>query len=355
MKHYSIISREGEIIAYNLAEECKGCFAECKTGGKLIDECPKYGDSRRHGLISNSRGITFLCCNQTKTTKLFRDKLEGLAYAYYDLFIPRERLLEEIKLNEQMRVNRLIHNLTSINAHNIQEIYDLVPQEILTANYQSQLEYIKAEISKDLRKAALMFLRIAKHNIHMKSEFSIYRKLERSDAQLDFKSHQIQKVLMNVLHTFFVDFTNNGIFIEVESFYGRVLIDYESIQVALYHLIENASKYTKPDTNILIQFNEENEVVKITITMTSLFVEEDERDKIFIEGFSGKIAKENGLDGDGIGMWRINQMMALNRGRIEFNCGTTRLVSDGITYGENQIILTLPKAPERNFEKKKRY
>lgn len=344
MKHFSIVSKGGEPISINLAAECKKCMAECNSPGKLIEKCPKYGDSRRQGLISNNKGTTFLCCDETKTTKLFRDKLAGLSYAYYDLQIPKEKFEDEAKVNEQLRVNRLVHNLTSINAHNIQEIYDLVPQDILSANYQTQLDFIQKEIKKDVRKASLMFLRIAKHNIHMKSEFSIYRKLDRSDAELDLRRHPIQKVLLNVLHTFFVDFTNNGIFVEVGNYYGRVLVDYETIQVALYHLIENASKYTKPDTNILIQFNETDSATTITVTMTSLFVEEDEVEKIFIEGYSGKHAKQLGLHGDGIGMWRISQMMTLNKGSVKFINGTNRFISGGHVYGENQIILSFVKA-----------
>lgn len=344
MKHYSIISNAQETIAENLATECKDCFATCSTPGKVIEVCPKYGLLRRQGIIKNNRGTTFLCCDETKTTKLFRDKLEGLSYAYYDLQIPKEKYEADAKLNEQQSVNRLVHNLTSINAHNIQEIYDFVPQEILTSNYQTQLDFIQKEIKRDTKKACLVFLRIAKHNIHMKSEFSIYRKLDRSDAELELRSHPIQKVLMNVLHTFFVDFTNNNIFVEVENYYGRVRIDYETIQVAIYHLIENASKYTKPETNILIQFKDYPTTVEVIFTMTSLFIEDDEVDKIFIEGYSGKAAKQSKLNGDGIGMWRINQMIRLNKGSIEINNGKTKIISDGSTYGENQIILKFVRA-----------
>lgn len=344
MKHYSITSNLGEEIAVNLAIECNTCFKECISVGKLIPVCPKYGMERRQGKITNNKGTTFLCCDETKTTKLFRNKLEGLSYAYYDLQIPKLKYESDTKISEQLKVNRLVHNLTSINAHNIQEIYDLVPQEILTSNYDTQLEFIQKEIKRDSKKAALMFLRIAKHNIHMKSEFSIYRKLDRSDSDLEFRNHPIQKVLMNVLHTFFVDFTNNGIFVEVENYYEKVRIDYETIQVALYHLIENASKYTKPNTNILIQFKEDASHVKVIFTMTSLFIEDDEVEKVFIEGYSGKAAKQSKQNGDGIGMWRIEQMMKLNKGVIELINGKNRLLSEGLTYGENQIILKFVKA-----------
>src|SRR5699024_6844920 len=96
--------------------------------GKVVD-CPLYYTKRRNGKIHNNNGVTFLCCANTKTTKLFKEKLGALAYAYYDLKIPIESINTNIKIKEQRRVNRLVHNLTTINGKTIQEIYDLVPQE----------------------------------------------------------------------------------------------------------------------------------------------------------------------------------------------------------------------------------
>ncbi len=344
MKHYSIVSKFGEVVAVNLTSECVTCFENCVSKGELINPCPKYDDQRRQGKITNNRGTTFLCCDETKTTKLFRDKLEGLSYAYYDLVIPRVKYESEAKVLEQQRVNRLVHNLTSINAHNIQEIDDLVPQELLVTNYQTLLDFLQKEIKRDSKKAALMFLRIAKHNIHMKSEFSIYKKLNRSDVVLDFSSHPIKKVILNVLHTFFTDFTNKYIYVKVSDYKGKVKIDYESIQVALYHLIENASKYSMPESNINIEFDETELHVNVYFNMRSLYIDQEEVDKIFVEGYSGKAAKECKLNGDGIGMWQINQMMILNKGKVEIRCGTEIIEMDTINYSDNSIILTFIKA-----------
>lgn len=343
IKHFSITSISGEAIAINLATECKTCFINCSTSGSLVNECPKYGGQRRQGKITNTKGTTFLC-DQTKTTKLFRDKLEGLSYAYHDLVIQKTKVENETKLVEQQRVNRLVHNLTSINAHNIQELYDLVPQDVLSTNYQSQLDFIQKEIKRDAKKAALMFIRIAKHNIHMKSEFSIYKKLDRNDAVLELSSHPIKKVLLNILHTFFVDFTNNDIYVSVSEYVGRVKIDYESIQVALYHLIENASKYTMPNSNINITFNEVGQLVNVSFKMKSLLIDSDEKEKIFIEGYSGKAACNCQLNGDGIGMWQINQMVKLNNGTVTVKCGQESIKLNGIPYADNEIILTLTKS-----------
>jgi hypothetical protein len=343
MKHFSIISKMNEVVSENLLSECKICVRGCNSPGILIENCPKYGDKRRQGKITNTQGTTFLCCDETRTTKLFRDKLDGLSYAYHDLQIPKAQYEYEAKIAEQQRVNRLVHNLTSINAHSIQEIYDLVPQEILTSNYETQLTYIQNEINKDVRKAAMMFLRIAKHNLQMKSEFSIYRKLDRSDASIEFREHSIQKVLMNVLHTFFVDFADKGIFVEVENYFGKVSIDYETIQIALYHLIDNTSKYAKPDNKISIKFREQLTTVDVILSMTSLFIEQEEVKELFDEGYSGKAAKNAELHDDGIGMWRIKQMMTLNKGSVEVVNGKVKVITDGLPYGVNQIILKFMK------------
>ena len=190
----------------------------------------------------------------------------------------------------------------------------------------------------------MMFLRIAKHNIHMKSEFSIYRKLDRDDnADLEFKSYPIRIVVLNVLHTFFGDFTSKNVYVKVSDYFGKVFIDYETIQVALYHLIENSSKYTKTDSTIFIDFFEEYNDVIVSMEMVSLHIPVNEREKIFKEGVSGVSAKKLGKSGDGIGMWRIKQMIELNKGSIEVNCGEEIENFRGVDFSKNTFKFRLKK------------
>lgn len=344
MNHFQILDTDENVISQNLENDCIKCYNDCNSPGNIFVDCPIYHKNRRQGKIKNKKGITFLCCDKTKTTKLFREKLEALSYAYYDLIIPREQIISEIKKTEQTKVNRLVHNLTSINAHNIQEIYNLIPQEILASNWRTQVEFIEKELISKSNKASMMFLRIAKHNIHMKSEFSIYRKLDRDDnANLEFKEYPFRIVLLNVLHTFFGDFTSKNIYVKVSDYFGKIFIDYETIQVALYHLIENSSKYTKTDSTIYIDFHEKDEQVIMEMEMTSLYIPKNERDKIFLEGISGSTAKKLGKSGDGIGMWRIKQMVLLNKGVVEVNCGDEIESFRGIDFTKNIFKIKLRK------------
>lgn len=340
MKHFQIIDNKKSVISENLTDNCKVCLANCDFKGKQINYCPEYGGSRKQGLRITNASNCFLCCDETKTTKLFRQKMEALSYSLPDLKIP----INEIRIEEQKKVNRLVHNLTSINAHNIQEIYDLVPQEILSQNWRKQLEFIKEEIRRDLDKAALTFLRIAKHNTHMRSEFSIYRKIERDDnIELEKRNHKLRNVLLNTLHTFFSDFSKRNIYVDVAEFYYEVKFDYETIQVAFYHLIENAAKYTLPDTTIYITASDDSNEVSLKFKMISAHVLPDEKDDVLKEGKSGEMARKMNRQGDGIGMWRINQMLEINEGSFETQFGGIKERKMGFDFSDNLFILKFAK------------
>ncbi len=340
MTHFYLESSEKLIISQNLAKECKKCLKKDISIGKMVSYCDKYNDKRRAGKIKNKNGTFFLCCSKTKTTKLFRQKLEALAYAYPDIALSRDIIKNEIKCIEQQKVNRLVHNLSSINGYNIQEIYNFVPQNAISSSWDEQLNIIKKEIENNPEDAATLFLRIAKNNLHMKSEFSIYRKLARNETvKLETKTHDIRKVLLNVLHTFFSDFSDKHIYINVAEYNGKVNIDYETVQVAFYHLIENSLKYSKLNSQIYITFSESNTTITMNIKMTSLYIHPDEKEKIFTEGFSGKNAKKNKKDGEGIGLWRIKQMIELNHGKILVDNG--ELNND--FFAENKFSIILNK------------
>jgi hypothetical protein len=339
VKHFKITDKTGQIISENLTQNCKVCLDNCSWDGKQLD-CPEYGNKRRQGIRQTNSSVCFLCCDETKTTRLFKSKIEALSYSFPELIIP----INEIRSEEQKKVNRLVHNLESINGHNIQEIYDLVPQDVLAKNWRTQIDFIKEEISKDPDKAALMFLRMAKHNTHMKSEFSIYRKIERNDSiDLVLKEHNLKNVLLNTLHTFFGDFNKRDVYVHVEEFFHKVKFDYSTMQVAFYHLIENSSKYTLPKSKVTIDAFEDDNWINLRFSMISTHVKPEERETVLKEGNSGINAKKMGAAGDGIGLWRINQMIVLNGGVFEPHFGDILESKMGFDFSENIFIIKLKK------------
>lgn len=59
MTHYLTIDTTGDIILDNLKSECKFCFENCTSKGKLKEDCIVYDHKRRIGIIKNTRGTTF--------------------------------------------------------------------------------------------------------------------------------------------------------------------------------------------------------------------------------------------------------------------------------------------------------
>lgn len=213
-------------------------------------------------------------------------------------------------------VKRLIHNLTSLNAHAIQDLYSLIPQESLARNYQNQIKNIERLILIDPEEAARAFLRIAKYNASMKTEFSVFKKLYEADPIVQPQYHPIRKVIFNLLYIFFPDFTDQFIYINVQENYDRLNIDYESMHVAFYHLIENATKYTMPHSTIEITFSKKTGEYSIDFKMLSLKIENDEKVKILEENYSGTQAKKAGKSGNGIGLHLVNRILQMNGAKL---------------------------------------
>jgi signal transduction histidine kinase len=252
-----------------------------------------------------------------------------------------------VKCQEQANssTNRLLHNLVTLNAHNIQEIYSVIPQDALAKMPAAQqVSLVEGIIKKDPKDAAFAFLRIAKNNAAMKAEFSVFKKLFEENPRLEQKSHNVHKVLLNILYLFFPDFTDKEVRVKISCPENTIaFFDYESIHVALYHLIENAVKYVKPNTVVDIDIYEINKKVTLSLAMTSLKISEKEKTAIFNEGYSGEIALALGKAGSGIGMSRVSKILEINNASISVSFDPSTIKEHfGVPYQQNIFAVNLP-------------
>jgi len=217
-----------------------------------------------------------------------------------------------------IHVKRLIHNLVTLNAHNIQEVYSIIPQEIMQNKKSGWKERVVERVNSDPYEASLSLVRIAKNSLKMKTEIDVYNTLQSDKPEITLRSHEIHRVLMNVLYVFFPDFTDKGVKVNVSESTIRTAIDYETFQVAVYHIIENTVKYIKPDSPLDINIIKNSQTNKISITfkMNSLSIEAEEIDKIFEEGYSGNVARKCQRSGSGIGLARARALLKYNNANL---------------------------------------
>ncbi|MFP5495701.1 MAG: ATP-binding protein [Gammaproteobacteria bacterium] len=311
---YKIIDCNGIIISNSIPSDLEKIILERneKTFKIKINEgLYRFCRVSKHGvhILAITDELDML-----KSPKTMSKELEFLFRSVESLRITYLATQKEATIH----VNRLIHNLVTLNAHNIQEVYSIIPQEIMQDKKNGWRTRIVEKVNNDPYEASLSLVRVAKNCLKMKTEIAVYNTLLSGKPNITLRSHEIHRVLMNVLYVFFPDFTDKGVYVKVSESNVRAPIDYETFQVAIYHIIENTVKYIKPDSSLEININKNSETKKTSITfkMTSLSIEEDEIDKIFEEGYSGNVARRCQRSGSGIGLARVKALLGYNNASI---------------------------------------
>jgi signal transduction histidine kinase len=312
-----ITSSCGEILFSSLAEECKSCLMQPR---KLIstNTCPVTGTQRRSAVSTTPRGRVYLCeeASLLKSRRIARERLQ----LYHNLIPELSEVRKSLVRNADKHMRRLMHNLTSQNAHNIQDVYDIVPQDSLGATMSEQIGIVESALLNDPNKAARALLRINKHNAAMKCEFAALKHLYGGNTPaLRARHHNVFKVTMNALHLFYQDFREKGIIARADPCDNKAKFDYECIHVALYHLFENAAKYILENTVFAVSFPIEEGRQRVRLDMVSLQISDSDLPRLFVEGFSGQVPRSLGFAGNGLGLGIARDLLRLNGAELQIH------------------------------------
>lgn len=270
--------------------------------------------------------------DRLKSVSLVRKELELALAAAPSMLEATERV--------ESRGHRLIHNLRSITAKTMQEVFALVEQrELIAKSPVEQVSYIQREIAADTAAAAQAFVEILKHQGAQKAEYSAFETLSGGGGALKPERHSVHKVLMNVFYLFFGDFLKSRVRAKVEPTQETALFDYDSMHACIYFLVENASKYAKPGSSLVVSTRRVASEIVITFDMESLFIHAAEEERIFQEGFSDELATRQKRNGSGIGLYLARELTLLNLGTLTVLC--RRRPNDSM-YSSNVFTLALP-------------
>ena len=343
MMYYYICIGEDYVLS-NLPDELQILRAKCDVSTERIHS-DFLNQIIRHGKIEkNSIFIYLVSCDINMTAKIFKRYQEAFLFCVCACI----DLLEKIREKEYQKTRRFKHNITTLAANILQEIYKLVSQDELLKG-PKQLERIKEIIHSNSDEAGLTFLKILKNANFMKAEFDVYEIFNLDSPYLDFANHPAHKIILLTINPFWLEFIEKKIYINIDSFSDTIYADYKTISVTLCHIFENATKYIAKNTELHIYFTSDDNYINIIFEMVSLKVYEDEIQKIFLENYSGILAKEYDLAGNGLGMYIVKKLVEFNNGKITFlnNCNGTAFKYDGIEYEKNKIILSLPKEEKK--------
>lgn len=342
-----LIDSNGIVFCNTLLDDsiCKHCIEQNSLNlhGKCAKVvCPK---SRSPKLVDQRKvnaGVVYACGENYGKNNHFVQDVDGITASLQTLTQIKAEV-SQFRQNEQIaRIRRVLHNIRTINGHSIQEIRALIPEKLLKMHRRDSCKEMEKIVEGKIPDVSLMFFRISKDLYEIKSEFSLYDKLIKGKAALDKRPYNLRDIIMLVLYSFFEDLNKKDVIVNVDNSFDTTMVDFETFQVATYHIIENASKYIRPHTEAYVTFEKTNELSTIKFTMQSLFIGESEKEVLFSEGYSGIEAKKSKRAGEGIGMFRARYLIELNGGGIVAIPGKNKINDNGLIYASNTFIISLP-------------
>ncbi|NAW33322.1 HAMP domain-containing histidine kinase [Halomonas alimentaria] len=297
----------------NLEDGCKGCVSKANASVNSL-KCPVFHDNRMHTKRSSEEGVFFFCTSyEEKSKNSFRGKLEGYEELIRQLVIEKNEQREE----EAVGFKRHLHNLVSLNAVAIQSIYANIPQESFI---QSRREELLSTITEHVRSSpeisAKLIVDLLKNEVLKKAELSAYNKIFHDESP-DFFYYSAHKIVLLVLNSFWDEFKEKDVRVSMDSFYGKVKIDFDAFAAVLTHVFHNSAKYILPRSKLSIFFQSTGEgAVRISFEMISLRIKREEEDLIFKKSFSGEEPRRLKRDGEGLGLWVVKELLGSMGGSI---------------------------------------
>lgn len=332
---YVIFNEKNKIISSTVKNGNEHILEYIESENEIIEvNSKKY----RVGLRKSTEGTIYGFTddkNYLRSSRIFNTEMDMLL-ASLDII---KDAVEDAEKFAFRQIDILIHNLKTINAHSIQDIFNFVPVEVLEGSIKEVNKSIKNRIKSNIDKATELFFKILKNNSEMKAEFSVFSKLYEDNPILNFKEFNIYYSIINVLYNFFPEFTDKKVEVQIDNANYYAFFDYESIHVALFHMIDNITKYVKKDSVLEIRFEMLIDEIIVYFNMISLKILPEEMDYIFEDGYSGLVAVEMERNGKGIGMSRVKRLLELNCGSIKVK----ELNSFDEKYSNNEFSISLKR------------
>jgi len=155
-------------------------------------------------------------------------------------------------------------------------------------------------------------------------------KLDSGDLKVRREEIDLAQLIQNSIEASSQELDGHAIDVRLTVRSSTVCADRKLLQMALLQLLDNAVKYGRPGSPVVIEIKEEEAELLITVKNEGSFIPSDEREKIFqrFYRFSGSIRK---ISGTGIGLSVVRRITEAHQGRVWVNSDRVNGTSFTIT------------------------
>ena len=176
---------------------------------------------------------------------------------------------------------------------------------------------------------------------------SINNILQISQLKLSSKSDELQKIkvidlFQEIYSEMNVLFKSKNLEFNLKSNEENIIVvaDYTLLKLALSNLVSNAYKYTRNDGRVDVVIDYEGANVKISVIDNGIGIPLEQQAKIFQEFYRTPLSKKEGIEGTGLGMSLVKQIIDKFDGTITFK-SPSHLSKDEHNPG-TEFIVKLP-------------
>jgi hypothetical protein len=310
--YYYAINKSEEYVFDNFPMEVKGLIHDHTLINKVF-EISIDGENRkaRIGCKRSEFGSIYVLTTESKfinRKKFFNQLIELSTIALK----PAVNFQNDLINSHSEENEEFIHNVTSLNTYSIQDLFALIPQNTLTENINKQTDKVREIIKDKPNVAATTLLNLIKYNLATKVEFSVFERTLKPSSFVSKSAFPIRPILLSILQIFIRDFENIRIEVSLDASEKSLNIDYDSLFVSLFYIMDNSIKYCCPNTKYKIIFKQEDDDFSILFIMISIKISDSDLKRITTRGFRSETAQKLNVDGNGIGMYRILKTLKLN-------------------------------------------
>lgn len=157
--------------------------------------------------------------------------------------------------------------------------------------------------------------------------------LEKESSALKLKEIDVNELVVKVTSNFMIKVKDKGGDIEttLNAIYPFIMADEVHFTNIIYNLMDNALKYTEAIPHLIVNTDEDEKHVIITVKDNGIGIKPEDKEKIFDKFFRVSTGNVHNVKGFGLGLAYVKKVVSDHKGTItcdsEFGVGTTFTIS----------------------------
>lgn len=182
------------------------------------------------------------------------------------------------------------------------------------------------KLSEDHRHFSQSINQAGHHLLGLIEEILDLAQIEAGRARLDIRSVPVQPVLEECIGLVALSAKNQNISLEsnIEKFCDyKVDADKMKFKQVMLNLLSNAIKYNKHEGSVVVQFEQEQDMLKINVIDTGIGIPEEKRADVF-SAFSRLGRESSEIEGSGVGLLVSKKLTELMGGQMSYSSQTNQ-------------------------------